>query len=284
MRTRTDKPWRERRDMTVCIAAVCTDGDDEKIILCSDTKWGGALGSREGGLKQLLLPHGWVCLTAGKEPDIASLIRLFTEHFIDEGKLHATKIDATIKQVLYRRKSELAEEYVQRHFGKSYDYFLKHGKAEFSSDHFFQTSQAITRIDLGASFILAGFIEGMPEIYYTDEHCVARPAPHYAVIGEGEYVASASLLRRGLTTSAHFHYAMYFVYEAKRQAESVPSVGTETVMTVLSAKPEGGTKVNIMSEEYEKSLKEWFVKYGPQNMQPLKFEGNLWYERKKDKG
>ena len=213
--------------MTVCIAAACFhDPKDKKrrIVMCSDTKLTSSLGSMEGSLKQVFLPNGWCCLTSGNEPDILALVRLYKAQFKDKANLQAETIDASIKAPLYRRKSELAEEYVQRHLGRSYDYFLKHGKDDLTAEHFFDISQKIARLDLGTSLILTGFIDDEPEIYYTDSDGTAKAAAYYAVIGEGEYVAHSAPLRRG-------HYDAYFldqtvdhVYEAKTLAEYVSTL------------------------------------------------------------
>jgi hypothetical protein len=48
---REGPPW-ERREMTVCIAAICEENTaDPKIVLCTDRKISSALGSSEQTLK-----------------------------------------------------------------------------------------------------------------------------------------------------------------------------------------------------------------------------------------
>jgi len=48
------------------------------------------------------------------------------------------------------------------------------------------------------------------------------------------------------------HEAMYYVYEAKRSAESVPGVGKKTYMHVLAYNPISiGTDVHTFEEEQE---------------------------------
>ena len=58
-------PW--EREMTVCIAAICTDEGEHKVVLCTDTRIGGDLGSSEAFLKEIGIGNGWYCLISGDE-------------------------------------------------------------------------------------------------------------------------------------------------------------------------------------------------------------------------
>lgn len=258
--------------MTVCIAAACWNNREERaprIVLCSDTKLSSSLGSTEGSLKQAYLGSTWNALTAGNEADIMALLRMYRAKFLEKDSLSAENIDATIKSVLYERKGQLAEEYVQSRFGRSYEYFLKNGKNEFASEHYFEVMQHVARADLGASFIIAGFIDGEAEIYYTETNGTAKAANHYAIIGEGEYVAQSALLRRQHTGLYFLDHTIYHVYEAKRLAEMVPSVGKETVITVIDSDSE----CYFLTSEYLERLEKWFDEYGPQRITNVHFEG-----------
>jgi hypothetical protein len=68
--------------MTVCIAAECeVNTDDPKIIMCTDTKLSGSLGSSETMLKTRALAPLWRCLTAGADADLLGLLRLLKNEF-----------------------------------------------------------------------------------------------------------------------------------------------------------------------------------------------------------
>ena len=45
--------------MTVCMAVICEEADNPKIIFCSDRKISSALGNSETMLKVRTLGHNW---------------------------------------------------------------------------------------------------------------------------------------------------------------------------------------------------------------------------------
>ncbi len=273
-------PW--ERDMTVCIAAACTgtaNGDKErKIILCTDQKSSSALGSAETARKEIPLGNKWRCLTSGDEADILALVRLYRTQFADAENLKAETIDASMKAPLHQRKAELAEEYVRRRFAMSHSDFLRYGKERLPAEIFYDATQMISQLRLKAELIIAGFINGDAEIYYTDSAGEARAASHFAVVGEGEYVAHSSLLRRAQDDWTTMKTSLYNVYEAKRLSEAVGSVGRKTFMAVISPTE----RRRLTSLEFDKKLKTWYKKFGPQPIPDegeLEFEGEIYFEK-----
>jgi len=262
--------------MTVCIAAKCIDGAENRIVLCTDRRSGSALGSAETALKDRTLPHGWRCLTAGTEADIVALIRLYREAFVDPGNLAAVKIDATIKGPLFRRKKELAEEYIRNRFAISHAEFISLGKEKFPADIFHDALQRVSLLDLKADLIVAGFIDGAEEIYRCSSAGKVIAAYEYAVIGSGEYLAEASLLRRGQNDVMSLDETIYNVYEAKKHSEAVGSVGRQTSIYVLSR--DGSHRA--ISVQLQMQLGEMFDKYGPKPVpRDLTFEGARYYDQ-----
>jgi 20S proteasome alpha/beta subunit len=251
------------RDMTVCIAAACRDGDKKKIVLCTDRKLSSSLGSAETSLKHRQLNDDrWMCLTAGDEADILALERLYIQQFSKPSNLLAHTIDASIKAPLHQRKAHLAEEYIQRRFAISYDEFMKEGKNRFPPELFYDAFQKVTNISLKAEFIIAGFIDGDAEIYYTDNEGIARAAHNFAVVGEGEYVAHSTLLRRAQNDFTPLHKTLYNCYEAKKFAEAVPSVGPMTYLGIIGQ----DKTVQQTSVEFDAQLAKWYGTYGPKDL------------------
>jgi hypothetical protein len=97
---RREVPKWERRDVTVCIAAVTAELD-RKIILCTDEKASSALGSSET-LK--IRPAGnFQCLVSGTDTDIVAVMRLLRR------SLAAPEIDETnllpaVRSALFQKK------------------------------------------------------------------------------------------------------------------------------------------------------------------------------------
>ena len=183
--------------MTVCIAAICLgDDNDDQIVLCADKKLSSALGSAETGYKILWIAKHWRLLTAGDEPDIMALHRLFKQRFADPGNRKAETIDELINWPLRQRKRQLADDYTFSHFGMSHAEFLANGKARLPEDAFREATRDIANISLNASLIIAGFIDGSAEVYWTDHIGKARAVRDFAIVGEGEYLAQSILIRR----------------------------------------------------------------------------------------
>jgi hypothetical protein len=88
------------------------DGEEKKIVLCTDRRSSSMVGSADTARKSIRLAKGWRCPTAGVEPDILALVRLYKARFANNDNLKAETIDASIKDPLFQRRKELSEEYV----------------------------------------------------------------------------------------------------------------------------------------------------------------------------
>jgi 20S proteasome alpha/beta subunit len=264
--------------MTVCIAAICKDDktDEDKIVLCTDRRLSSGLGSAETSRKDFGIGHGWRCLVSGEEDAFVALTKLYELCFRSADNLTPEKIDATIKAPLYKRKRDLAEEYVRKRFAISYDDFIKFGKDKLPPDLFHEASQVINHTDLAASLIIAGFLLGAPEIYYTDPYCGAHPVMNFATIGEGANLAHSVLMRRGHISWNSMSSTLYSVWEAKKAAEAIGSVGPGTNIAIVGA--DGSYK--LTSHELDAQLAGAYLKYGPQRVpSDLRFDGDFYYKK-----
>jgi hypothetical protein len=274
-----DVPAWERRDVTVCIAAICQDDEGkDQIVLCTDRKISSALGSAETSRKDLLIAHRWRLLTAGEESEIIALHRLYKLQFTDIKNLTADKLDESIKSPLRQRKRELADEYTFARYNMSYADFLASGKEKLPDEEFRNSIRNIAAIRLRANLIIAGFVGESPEVYYTDEEGVARAASDFAVIGEGQYLAQSVLLRREQFSGLSLHKTLYNAYEAKRYSESIGSVGKDTMLAIIAS----GAKRELTSFGVDKQLEKYYKDYGPKDL-PFKFalDGPTFYSEEK---
>jgi len=264
--------------MTVCIAAICRDDGEDKIVCCTDKKLSSALGSVETGFKDLPIAHRWRLLTAGDEAEIIALHRLYQQRFEDINNLTAEKLDESMMLPPRQRKINLSDEYTFSRYNMSYADFIKVGRDSFPDEEFRNSIRNVAAIRLRASLIVAGFVDGMAEIYYTDEDATARAANDYAVTGEGEYVARSVLLRREQYSRLPLHKTLYNVYEAKRYSETIGSVGEETTISILSSRK----KRELTSVAVDEQLEEYYVKYGPKALpQDFALKGPILYSEEK---
>ncbi len=264
--------------MTVCIAAACRVGKEEKIVLCADRKLSSPLGSTDTGSKMLWLSSAWRLLTAGEEPEIQALWNLYQIRFKERNNLRAETIDESVKWPLRQRKKQLSDDYTYSHFNMPYDEFIASGKAKLPEEDFRNAVRSIGHITLKAHLIIAGFIGGSSEIYCTDSEGCAWPVKDVAVVGEGQYLAQSTLLRREQHGRSSLNETLYNVYEAKKYSEAVGSVGRSTFLAVLSS---DGTR-ELTSFSVDDQLEEWYKEYGPRKL-PASFslKGPLYYSEEK---
>jgi hypothetical protein len=104
----------ERRDMTVCIAAACDEDESNCIVLCSDWRVSGALGSAETMLKQKWLPKNWWLLVSGIESDINALTLALRAAFEDADTVDDRNAPSIVRDTLNARKKQNTLPDVQR--------------------------------------------------------------------------------------------------------------------------------------------------------------------------
>ncbi len=256
-------PWEQK--VTICIAAGCSttaDASGNKIILCTDWLASSSLGASDTMLKQRPVGKGWICLGAGVANEILALNSLLQVGIDSENEVDETNIVTIVGNALKARKLQKADEYTVSRYGISYNDFIDIGKEKFPEEIFRRAFLRIESVEIECRLILAGFSEGFPFILDTDKNCRVSIREDFSAIGEGAYLAQASLLQREYMDIRNIEDALYCIYEAKKHAERVPSVGDYTLISVLS--PDGST-VNI-AKEAMKALEKHFEELGPKKV------------------
>jgi hypothetical protein len=248
--------------MTVCIAAACKEGSDYALISCTDWQLSSALGSTETGLKQRTLNKGWRLLTSGNMADILAFLNIVRGRFNAAVEFDATSVIATIRAAANDRKRQKADELTIGRYGLSYDDFLKFGKEKLPIELFLDAMSSISDLPLGGEFIFAGFDGTLPVLVRLGSDFHVSLHEDFVTAGEGGYLAESSLLHRKHSDVHNIDQALYCVYEAKKYAERVRSVGeytslfvTRTDGTIRSVSTEGKTQLNTQ-----------FLTYGPKNL------------------
>jgi hypothetical protein len=227
----------------------------------------------------LYLCKGWRVLTAGDEPDILALVKFYRLRFKNHPENRSAEtIDESMRWPLRQRKKQLSDDYTYSHFNMPYDEFLAFGKAKLPEESFKNAVRDVAAIRLKANLIVAGFIDGSPEIYWTDEDGSAHPLNDFAVIGEGQYLAQSTLMRREQESRTTLHETLYNVFEAKKYSEAVGSVGTSTFLGILSA----DGKRELTSYSVDRQLREWYNEYGPRDLPgSFSLKGPVYYSEEK---
>ena len=262
--------------MTICIAAACQEGDEFRLVLCTDRLASSGLGTSDSMLKTRVLPHNARCLTAGTEADILAMIPILRNHLRPVKSMGEKDVAAAIREALAERKKEKADEYIRGQFGFSYDELINFGKKKLPLEDYREALNSVRDIKIDSGMIIAGFEhQKYPLLLETDGDGRVITHEDFAVIGSGKYLASAALLQREHVNVHPLARAIYTVYEAKKFAERVSSVGKRTSMTILKA----GTTDNksymyFYGPDDFAELEKKFEEYGPKRL-PTNFRLTL---------
>jgi len=270
-------PW--ERKMTVCIAAACEVNKAPKVVLCTDWKIGSALGSSETRFKQHMVKYpNWHCLGAGVTSDINALIILLRKEFRDAANIDETNISSLLRDVARERKKEKASEIILSKFGMTYDEFMIHGKQRLPEERHRLATLEIEHARLGASVIVVGFAGSQTFICEINDAGRVAITENYCCIGEGAYLGESVLLQRDQHELRPLDYTIYCAYEAKKYAEKVPSVGTDTTITVVDVYG----RWEAIDLATRSQLRDLYLQYGPKPVAPdLKLElGTLFAEER----
>jgi 20S proteasome alpha/beta subunit len=251
-------PW-ERSEVTVCIAAICQIHFDPIIVCCTDSRGSSPLGKTDNFPKSRNLGKNWVNLSAGTASEITTLTRLLAKSFSDEaGVIDESNLAGVVQRAVTSRKNQKATEHVGAKFGISYQDFIDTGKEKFPPDIFREHIHAIRNLQIPVEMVICGFTPNIPLLCKLNQDGQISLQDHFAVCGEGEYLASSVLYHREQNEYLTLERTLYNVYEAKKYAERVPSVGELTGLFVLNQ--HGKRRV---SEDIKARLDKIFVDLGP---------------------
>jgi hypothetical protein len=260
--------------MSLCIAATCSDGDDPKIVMCTD--WRAefpAIGSHENADKLSFIKDGWPVLLAGEGPSEVALVSVYQQD-LKSANLKQDNIYDQLKAPMHKRKATLADDFTQQMLGITYRDFLAKGKATFPDEFFRQHVEQVEKIRLGASLIICGFIDTYDYLEKKNERSsviavVDDEAPtdkifsmqtDFAAIGSGYASALGVLCRRGQSSDDSLLRTIYVLYEAKMLSDLVPGVSESALsIDILSA---DGTMQSLSDEGYDVCEK-LFSRFGP---------------------
>jgi 20S proteasome alpha/beta subunit len=188
--------------MTVCIAAICRDGDDRRVVLCTDTRLEhGDVGGEDGAPKIYVLGWGWVALIAGPWSGIRALARKirYSVQALSDYPSHDAILDLIDSSI-----------------------------AEFRSSPAFASDQV-------HELILSGFNQYGPlleSVYILGDQTVVCSLSSHWAIGSGGSFARLILTNRAYKKTETVERASYFAYEAKRLSQKAQGVGPGTVVAI----------------------------------------------------
>ena len=234
----------EETPVTLCIAAACEESGEPRIVTCTDWKAENPLGTADTADKFRKLRTGWIALMAGKRSRTREFADVFERHLRNK-EITRDNALTVMKDGAWIHANSLREEYCHIRWGMDYGEF-REWCTKLSPVIAKSYLDELKSIRFGASLIVAGFVlseEGKPEpliCHISQQESEIRIEEEFAAIGEGRVVAIPPLLRREYDSDVPLAKAVYMVYEAKRLAEIIGSVGESTSVDVLY--PDGTLK------------------------------------------
>jgi hypothetical protein len=230
---------RLRRDVTVCIAAICENG--RKIVTACDSRLSLAGIASDAFAGKMLWMHDWLFQYAG----VPDQINLIFEEMRFGNKFDRVSLHDEVSAAYRRAKAKFCAHAVLSPYDLTMDEFKKEGLKIFGSDIFGQLSDAIQRQGeyFNEHLLVSGFgdAENAAHLFKISNDPSSPTLTGIAAIGSGAEIAISTLLNLGHARHSTLGDTLYEVAAAKFSAEMTEdrSVGTRTTMYVAWRKKEG---------------------------------------------
>jgi len=233
--------------MTVCIAALCCNGENDYIVTVSDTKLTTGIYSQDtAALKLRHLSNRWKCLIAGKFAQHRHVTdRLLHEFAGNDDKLTYGDVVNACTEAFVAENTRLAEEDVLSQYGMKMKDFVN-SRGALGDTLYEKIWNDIARIRFGCDLLVCGFDkQHLPHVFIVSNPTTDNPSfitdcdfPGFGTIGTGSYLADSFLYGVDQSISSSVLQTIYNATSAKFLAESASDVGEETYLHIIDK--EGG--------------------------------------------
>jgi hypothetical protein len=215
----------EQRSVTVCIAAICHNGGEPRIVLCADTRLDASwAGSSDGNRKIGRLAYGWVAMLSGHWSSANEIHSWLKAEFL----AHGSPFD---KASLYEMLSAVGKNFIA---GPLY---RKGKSAEIAVCGFLGNNPMIAVLGVGNG--------NSPHIDFKHS---------FAAIGTGQPIAETFLNIRDCKPQDSVERISYVVYEAKKYSEKAAGVGPETHLVMIAPPPPEAKPEQIFIYDFKEFL------------------------------
>ena len=219
--------------MTVCIAGLCDDANS--VVVAADRMVTASHPALEFEHSQSkIVPLTPVChiLSSGDALAHAQIAGLSLAQI---GSLQRPSVlqiaEAVRHSYVSQRQARVAELYLTPRAWTLEDFYRIHARS-IPENLFLAVDNSISSYNFGLDLIIAGTDPTEGHIYGLRHpgQVDCYDALGYYAIGIGAQHAIASLVRNGYSSQLSSEEALFYIYEAKRAAESAPGVGLKTDM------------------------------------------------------
>ncbi len=222
--------------MTVCVAALCQDGEKRIAVAASDrmVTYGGFIEFEHAESKMTEVSSHALVMVSGDTLIGTRLARDVADQF---GGAQAVADIATRLAAQYEAtRNDLMEQQILALRALNHAaYYDKHNS--LNPQVTFAIDQQMTQFNPQIELLLAGVDPSGAHIFTV--HNPGRPERlhdviGYAAVGSGTLHALQSMIGFGHSASAAYHETVFRVYASKRRAEVAPGVGHDTDLAVIS--------------------------------------------------
>lgn len=244
-------------DMTVCIATLCNQAKD--VVVASDRMVTATYPPVEFEHRipklEIICPS-CIVLTAGDALAHADLCRNARERISSLSRPKTAVITEEIRKgYVAQRLKKIEERFLASRGWALKDFYEMHVRT-MPPDLVITIDNQIASYEYGLDIVIAGVDPDEAHIYGI-RHPVevdCYDSIGYHAIGIGAMHAVSSLIANGCLSTTDIKMAIYFTYEAKKNAESAPGVGQDIDMAIIREKGYEAIKpeqISLLEEIYD---------------------------------
>lgn len=216
--------------MTICLAAIAKEDDEEHIVFATDHMVTTSLGQFEHSIvKYQELNNTTVAMLAGDPLLFDDLVRL------KEKKSEYEQIKQEVFENFKRKRKEIIKNEIFDIYGVNQQFFIDSLQKQIPNPYIDMILRKVSDFKLDTGILLIGFSDGKAQITeITDTGMADFRVMNFHAIGSGNIQAANTLLFQKHDKCDSLLSTLYNVYKAKRNAEVLQGVGKETELLVLS--------------------------------------------------
>lgn len=221
--------------MTVCLAALCTDGEEQVAVVAADrmVTIAGFI-EFEHGVPKMAHPSEHAVVMIAGDTLVGTRLAREVAGSLDGAEPRTIEIAQQLAMKYRQVRDEALEQQVLVPRALTLQAFYG-AHQSFNPQLAMLVDQAMTQTSLNVELLLAGVDQGGAHIFSV--HNPGTELQHdvisYAAIGSGAIHALQSMIGFGHTSAAGFPETIFRVYASKRRSEVAPGVGQETDIAIV---------------------------------------------------
>ena len=224
--------------MTICLAAICCEGDEHYAVVAADRMVTlGNFMEFEHGVPKMAHPSSQAVVMVAGDTLIGTRLAQEVSAAFNGMTPRTPDIANQFAQRYQQVRNQMMEIQVLSPRGLSLQTFYG-GHQTFNPQITMMIDQGLNQFNLGVELLLAGVDQDGAHVFSIHnpggsefQHDVIG----YAAVGSGAIHAIQSMVGFRHTSSAGLRETIFRTYASKRRAEVAPGVGVETDMAIISS-------------------------------------------------